>query len=194
MPEISGIEFLKSLSNPPMVIFTTAYREFAAEGFDLNAIDYLLKPFSLDRFLLSINKAIDFSEFKNKENIYSENIGRYLFIKDGAKLFQIETKEILYIEAFREYIKIVTSLNKTYVVHQSMKNVEEKLSNSHFIRIHKSYIVAINKITSIASNKVIIQNYSLPISRQLKKEVLNRIMKDKVVIRNNFLPIKRHGR
>lgn len=181
MPEISGLELLKSLMAPPMIIFTTAFREYAADGFDLNAVDYLVKPYSFDRFLHSVNKVAEVSKLRLQKNETSENIlVSSLFIKDGTKLIQLNIEEILFVEALREYIKIVTE-GKKYVVHQSMKGIEEKLPSNNFIRIHKSYIVAIKKINSIEGNMILVGNHTLPISRQLKDEILATITKNKTI-------------
>ena len=181
MPEISGIELLKSLTSPPTVIFTTAFREYAADGFDLNAIDYLVKPFSFERFLQAINKVAESSKYSRKKNDAEEGVTvSSVFIKDGTKLIQIDIEEILFVEALREYIKIVTP-RKKYLVHQSMKSLELKLPPNNFIRIHKSYIVAINKINSIEGNTITIADHTLPISRQQKDEILEKITRNKTI-------------
>jgi len=179
MPQISGIELLKSLIAPPMVIFTTAYREYATDGFDLNAVDYLVKPFSFNRFLQAINKAVEFKKHSQKNKAEEMPPGS-LFIKDGTKLIQVDLGDILFIEAVREYIKIVTPVKK-YLIHKSMKSVEANLPHANFIRIHKSYIVAINKIDSIEGNTIIIGDHILPVSRQLKDEILEKITKNRTI-------------
>ncbi|GEO07735.1 LytR/AlgR family response regulator transcription factor [Segetibacter aerophilus] len=181
MPGISGIEFLKSLKTPPIIIFTTAFREYATDGFDLNAIDYLVKPFSSDRFLQAINKVAEALKHSSKEvETERKDFATSIFVKDGTKLIQIGIDDILYVEALREYIKIVTRTKK-YLVHQSMKSVEEKLPSHNFIRIHKSYIAAINKIHSIEGNMIVIGEHMLPISRQLKEEIIDRITKNRTI-------------
>lgn len=181
MPEISGIELLKFVKNPPMVIFTTAFREYAADGFDLNAVDYLVKPFSFERFLQAINKVAKSAMYSHKKNETVEGvIVSSVFIKDGTKLIQIDMEEILFVEALREYIKIVTP-GKKYLVHQSMKSLELKLPSNNFLRIHKSFIVAINKINSIEGNTISIADYTLPISRQWKDHIIEKITKNKTI-------------
>lgn len=181
MPGISGIELLKSLKNPPLIIFTTAFREHATDGFDLNAIDYLVKPFSFDRFLQASNKVAEALKHSSKKvELEKRDLATSIFVKDGTKLIQIGIDDILYVEAVREYIKIVTR-SKKYLVHQSMKSVEEKLPSDNFIRIHKSYIAAINKIHSIEGNMIVIGEHTLPISRQLKEEIIDRITKNRTI-------------
>jgi DNA-binding LytR/AlgR family response regulator len=181
MPGISGIELLKSLKNPPLIIFTTAFREHATDGFDLNAIDYLVKPFSFDRFLQASNKVAEALKHSSKKvELEKRDFVTSIFVKDGTKLIQIGIDDILYVEAVREYIKIVTR-SKKYLVHQSMKSVEEKLPSDNFIRIHKSYIAAINKIHSIEGNMIVIGEHTLPISRQLKEEIIDRITKNRTI-------------
>ena len=168
MPLVSGIEWLRSLPTPPLVIFTTAFREYAIDAFDLNAVDYLLKPFSFLRFAQAVQKALE------RQAPGMEAAPADLFLRDGVKWLRIGRDEIVYIEAMREYIKIVTR-EGTHLVHQSMKSIEEQLPSAAFLRIHKSYIVAIGKVSSIEGGKVLIAKQSLPISRLLKKEVLEKI-------------------
>jgi len=183
MPDLSGIELLRSLSPAPMVIFTTAFREFALDAFELNAVDYLLKPFPFDRFLLAVNKAIDYSRYLSAGPAsagQAPDEEAPFFLRDGVKLVQLRLGDILYAEALREYVKIVTA-TKTWLVHQSMKSLEEQLPAALFVRTHKSYIVAIRKITSIEGGTVLIGKISLPISRQDKNEVLEKITRGRFI-------------
>jgi len=168
MPLLSGIEWLRSLPTPPLVIFTTAFREYAIEAFDLNAVDYLLKPFSFPRFAQAVQKALD---------RYSPATGTAtgdLFLRDGVKWLRITIDHILYIEAMREYVKVVTT-EGAHLIHQSMKSMEEQLPADLFLRIHKSYIVATSRIQSMEGREVLVGKQRLPVSRQLKKEVLEKI-------------------
>jgi DNA-binding LytR/AlgR family response regulator len=168
MPLVSGIEWLRSLPTPPLVIFTTAFREYAIDAFDLNAVDYLLKPFSFRRFAQAVQKALD----HKTPAVETDPAG--LFLRDGAKWLRLNLDDLLYIEAMREYVRVVTARG-THLIHQSMKSIEEQLPPASFLRIHKSYIVAIDKVSSIEGGEAVIAKQRLPISRQLKKEVLEKI-------------------
>jgi DNA-binding LytR/AlgR family response regulator len=172
MPLLSGVNLLKSLKKPPVVIFTTAYSEFALEAFDLNAVDYLLKPFSFERFLQAVNKA--------KELYYKENIsltdhmdsekGEFVTVKSDGKIVKIFTDDILFVEGMKEYIKFRCK-NENYMVFERMKNIEKLLSDN-FIRVHKSFIVAKNKVTACHGNQLEIGAYKIPLSRDKKEEVI----------------------
>lgn len=166
MPHLSGNKFLASLDNPPVTIFTTAYSDYAVEAFSLNAVDYLLKPFSYDRFLQAVTKAEKEIKIKNKNNP-SNN---FISIKSDGTIHKININDIIVIEGLKEYVKIVSE-NKKYVILDSMKNMEELLPNNQFIRIHKSYIVAKNRITSLEGFFVYLGKLKLPISRSKKKEI-----------------------
>jgi DNA-binding LytR/AlgR family response regulator len=168
MPLISGIEWLRALPTPPLVIFTTAFREYAIDAFDLNAVDYLLKPFSFPRFAQAVQKALD------RQAPPAEAVVADLFFRDGVKWLRFSSDDILYIEAMREYVKVVTAAG-AHLIHQSMKSMEEQLPAGRFIRIHKSYIVAIGRVQSLEGNLVLIGDRRLPVSRLLKKEVLDKI-------------------
>ena len=153
MPDISGIQMLKSLHNKPMVIFTTAYSTYAKEGFDLDVVDYLLKPYSFERFLKAVNKVSEYKDLQDRalssqpsrEAVTSPN---FLFVKADYKLFKINLSEILYIEGLKDYVKIYVT-EKPIVTQMSMKTLEEKLPAHDFIRVHRSFIVAFNKIDFI---------------------------------------------
>lgn len=148
MPEITGLDFLKSLSNPPLVIFTTAYQEYAIESYELNAVDYLLKPISLERFLTAVNKV--FTRLETMDESIEKD---YIFIKDSDEHLKIWFKDILYIEGLKDYVKIIRNDAKTIVTLSTMKNME-KIMPSQFKRIHRSHIINTNKITSIVGNSV----------------------------------------
>lgn len=167
MPALSGINLLKSLKNKPLVVFTTAYNEHALEAFDLNAIDYLLKPFSFERFLQSVNKV---NELTSKTAVETKNIEEFITIKTDGKTIKLYFKDILFIEGMKEYIKFQCK-GKSYLVLERMKNIEQKLP-LNFIRSHKSFIVAKDKVSSLNGNLVEIEEYRIPISRERKKEVL----------------------
>jgi len=179
MPKISGLNFLRGLKNPPMVIITTAYREYAVEGFELDVVDYLNKPFSFDRFFTAVNKVIDkmqLQEHKQDNYILQPEIRQqieesFIFIKSDKITYKIDYKDVLYIESVGDYVKIITS-QKVYMAYQSLKHLESILSNKHFPRIHKSFIVAIAKINSIEGNMIKINDNTIPIGRSYKANFL----------------------
>ncbi len=171
MPQMSGLELLKNLPNPPAVIVTTAYPQYALEGFELSVLDYLLKPISIERFLKAALKAKAFFEQKNKTSAPTAD---YFFVKCDGNIERIELRELLYVKALENYIIIQTTQRK-YVTYLTMKGLEEYLPAGQFVKIHKSYLVPIAKIDSIEGNEVKIGNEKLPLSRTLRAEVLERI-------------------
>ncbi len=173
MPKISGIEFLKTLKDPPMAIFTTAYSEYALEGYSLDVIDYLMKPVSFDRFLRAVQKACDFYMLKHKGKPTNEE---YFFVKCDSKYERINFSELLFIESLQNYVVIHTSERK-YITYLTLSAVEEQLPHAQFMKIHKSYLIALNKVKAIEGNEVVLLNgHHIPISRTLKDEVMNRIL------------------
>ncbi len=169
MPDISGIDFLKSISNPPMVIFTTAYSEHAVQSFELDAIDYLLKPFSQARFLKACNKA--YEQYKLKNNLNEiVNIPDSIFIKSGYDQIRISLNEILYVESNGNYMQFVLS-NQKILSRLTMSETEELLPVSSFVRIHRSYIVSKKQISKIEKNAVWIKQIELPIGAAYIKEI-----------------------
>lgn len=177
MPKMSGFEMIRQLPPNQHVIFTTAYREFAVEGFDLNAIDYLLKPFSFDRFIQALNKACHFLQVENGENVSLPPVietERDLFVKSAGKLVRIRLQDILYIEALKEYVRIFTHEN-SWVVYQTMQSLEDKLPKEGFYRIHRSYIVGLKHIRALEGNSVFINEIQLPVSRYSKEGFMEKI-------------------
>lgn len=175
MPDISGIDFMNCLQKSPMVVFTTAYSEYAVEGFELDALDYLLKPFSLARFAKSCNKALAIHTLRNKE---FEN---YIFVKTGYEEERVLLEEILYIEAEGNYVSFILKTKKL-LSRQSLTDVELILPESQFIRIHRSYIIALNKIEKISRQELVIANVSLPIGVSYEgkvEEIRERIVERK---------------
>ena len=176
MPKISGLEFLKTLANPPMVIFTTAYPQFAVDGFELNAVDYLLKPFSFERFWKAVVKARTQKETNRSQPFISSGAGLdYFFIKADNKLIRIQYDEILYAEALQNYVAIYT-VNKKFITYLTFKSLEAHLPAEHFLKIHKSYIVNLSRIESIEGNEVKIGSALLPISRSSRDEVMQKLL------------------
>ena len=173
MPQILGTDFMRTLSNPPKVIFTTAFRKFAVEGFDLDAVDYLLKPISFERFLKAVNKVMKLNLTAEK-NIFSytpekENENNFIYLRADRKNIKISLDDLLFIESLKNYIKVVTK-DKTIVTKHSISSIEENLPSS-FIRIHRSFIIAKNKIESFSHDFIQIGKYELPVSRSYRHEV-----------------------
>jgi DNA-binding LytR/AlgR family response regulator len=169
MPGINGLQFIQSLSNPPLVIFVTAYKEFAVEGFELNAIDYLLKPVSFERFLKACNKAL---EIFNLQNRTDDKKPDYFFVYVEYNLVKISIPDIQYIEGMKDYIKVyLQNISRPVITKMSMKAVEEKLAGRRFVRTHKSFIVNGDKVTTIKRDLIYIGDIELPLSENYKGEV-----------------------
>jgi len=175
MPMMTGFELISLIENKTKVVITTAFREFAAESYDLDVLDYLVKPIPLPRFIKCINKIT--AEYNFKNNIKVENLktDSHIFIKVDKKMMKINIEEILFVEGMKEYIKVVTS-DKTYITHKSLTSLSEELPNDNFLRIHKSYVIALNKVKSIEGNRIQIASYTIPIGRNYSKEVKNKIL------------------
>ena len=172
MPMLSGIDFLKTTVNPPAVIFTTAYSKYALEGYQFDVIDYLLKPISFDRFLLAANKALRLLHPKKQTTDKTE--APYIFVKTDKQLVKLNINEILYIEGMQNYIIFHTTKEKIMAL-VPLKNIFDLLSETEFIKIHKSYVVAKDKIETIVGNQVSIADRLLPISTRMKKEVVEKL-------------------
>ncbi len=188
MPQLTGMEFLRTLSNPPLVIFTTAYPNYAVEGFELNALDYLLKPISLDRFIKATNKAIDQINLKKGSNSNPvtetpKDSADYFFVKADKKLIKVNYEDIIYIEGLKDYV-IIRMANSRVITLQTMKSLESKLPAGQFKRIHRSYIVGVNQIKAIVGNMVEIiekgQAKHLPIGKNYREDLLAIINKNKL--------------
>lgn len=183
MPKITGLDFLKSLANPPLVIFTTAYPQYAIDGFELNAADYLLKPFSFERFWKAVIKARTLSESGRSASLQPIIIeAEHFFIKTDNRLVKINYSDVLYVEALQNYIAVHT-LNKKYITYLTFKSIEESLPQHAFLKVHKSYIVSLSKIESIEGNEILIGMHHIPISRSMKEEVMDKILKGKYLKR-----------
>lgn len=173
MPKISGIDFLRNLKQPPLVILTTAYSEYALEGYELNIIDYLKKPFSFERFFKACAKAIEQKSLLNTANnpIEKNNQNNFIFLKSDKKTIKVNIADICYIEGLGDYIKIYTPTQK-YISNLSMKKILSVLPSEMFYRIHKSFIVAIEKIESIEGNMIKMNNVRLPIGNNFRNDFL----------------------
>jgi DNA-binding LytR/AlgR family response regulator len=183
MPGLTGFQFLKTMTNPPAVIFTTAYREHAMEGFEANAIDYLLKPIAIERFLLSVNKCWKFLRSavpEITETTANVDTNDFFFVKADGGLVKIFFDEILFIEALKEYVKIVTK-ERAVITYHTISGLEEKLPVGKFYRIHRSFIVSIQAITSIEGFTIKIDKHELPISRTERDAFVELVASGKII-------------
>jgi two-component system LytT family response regulator len=185
MPKMSGIDFLKMIQQPPMVIITTAYPDFALEGFQLNVLDYLVKPVTFDRFFKSVNKAKEYFQLRNKREspvtskIVSED---HFFIRCGSRYEKIYFEEILFVEGAENYSTIHTLRGK-FMTLMYLKNVSEQLDPAAFIRVHKSYIVAAGKIGGIDGNEIFIGKEKIPLSRNYRDQVMEQVVSRKLWVK-----------
>ncbi|HPQ34759.1 MAG TPA: LytTR family DNA-binding domain-containing protein, partial [Tenuifilaceae bacterium] len=178
MPDLSGMDFVKSIDNPPKIIFTTAYSEYAVEGFRVDAIDYLLKPISYPDFLRSANKAKSWFDNQTEKDVQVDSNEQFLYIKSEYKILRINHSDIKYIEGMREYVKIHLVNQKPVMSLISMKKLEEFLPEAKFMRVHRSYIVNLDKITTIERSRIIFDgDVYIPVSEQYNQrfqEYLNK--------------------
>jgi DNA-binding LytR/AlgR family response regulator len=184
MPALNGLELLKNLTNRPAVIMTTAYREYAAEGFDLDVVDYLLKPIAFPRFLKAVNKVShtnslqDIAEVSPAES--KPDSDETLWLKVDKKIVPVMMRDILFIQSLKDYVRVVTP-EKKLITYHTLQSLLEKLSSA-FIRIHKSYIVQVSKISSIEGNIVHVGKEALPLGRSYKNDLLNVVKSDRNTI------------
>jgi DNA-binding LytR/AlgR family response regulator len=177
MPDINGLELLKLLYKPPPVIFTTAFKEHAFQGFEYDAVDYLIKPFSFDRFSKAINKAIQLIKYKesqfrtNDDHIIS---GDFLMVKVEYSTVRLNLNDILYIEGLKDYVKIYTGA-KPILTKTTLKNITDKLPSNRFLRVHKSFIIAINKITMIENSRIVIDGQRIPVGESFRTEFFDMV-------------------
>ena len=174
MPKLSGIDFLKTMKNPPLVIITTAYAEFALEGYELDVVDYLMKPFAFDRFVKAVHKAQDMLITKMTPEAQSGATDQaqeeqFIFVKSGKKTFKVNLGDLMYVEALGDYVKIYTH-ERMIVSYQSLKNIESILPSSRFPRVHKSYVISLSKVELIEGNQVRIGEKYIPIGSNYKME------------------------
>lgn len=179
MPQLSGMDFLKTLQNPPQVVITTAYREFAIESFELDVIDYLIKPISFQRFLKACNKVkqqIELQQQGQNSHAIAEN---HFFIKEDGKLIKIHFDDMLYVEGLKDYVFIHTKTAR-HLALISLKAVEMQLPPTNFLRTHRSFIVALDKVEEIDGNQLLIQEKQVPVSRSMRDEVYERVVGSKL--------------
>ncbi|MDR2921091.1 MAG: LytTR family DNA-binding domain-containing protein [Tannerella sp.] len=180
MPYLSGLEFLESLEKAPLTIFTTAYSEYALDGFRLHVVDYLLKPISFQRFFQATQKALELFQsrifIQNNERSETEDI----FIRQGDSFQRINLHDIVYVETMQNYLKLFME-DCTFIIHQTMRSLEEMLPKESFFRIHKSFLVNISRIDTISGGRLFIKGVELPISRNKKEDLLNLVVYKRLI-------------
>jgi len=167
LPDLSGVDLMRSLASPPMVIFTTAYPQYAVEGFEIDAIDYLLKPIAFERFKRAVSKACE-----RQQSLSSST--HFIMLKSNKRHFKVDLSAILYFEATGDYVKTRTN-TQAIIVHETIKSIESQLPPSQFLRIHKSYIIAIDKIEYLEGNQVKVADQLLPVGLSYKDELTKRL-------------------
>ena len=186
MPKLNGIDFIRTMKSPPLIIITTAFPEYAIESYELNILDYLLKPVSLERFVKACNKAYDYHLLSNNANnpVLPSGISScdHFFVKCGNKFEKIPYDQVLYLEAMENYVLIQTK-EKKYTTYLTFKGIEASLPEELFVRIHKSYLVAMNAIESIDGNEITVGNKQIPISRNFRENAMNKILGKKLIKR-----------
>jgi len=177
MPELSGLDMLKTLTKRPKVLLTTAYSEYALESYEYGVVDYLLKPIKLERFIKAVNKVVEqYSKITITEDIPKEQNAQTIFIKDDQVTYQVNLNDILFIEAYGNYLKIHTK-ERVYVTRDTLHEMEEKLSNELFLRVHKSFIISLSKIGSISGNRIFINQLEIPVGEMYKLALKKKISK-----------------
>lgn len=182
MPKLMGTQLIKTLSHPPKVIFTTAHKDFAIEAFDLDVIDYLLKPISFERFVKAVNK---YCHLNNVESDTSTESSGFLYFRADRKMIKVFLEDILYIESFKDYIIIHREKNDDIKVKQTLSSVEDMLPPNLFLRIHRSFIVSIDKVTAYTKNDVEIGNTELPFGRNYSEVFLKLMPNNSDLLRND---------
>ncbi|MEX1384542.1 LytR/AlgR family response regulator transcription factor [Lutibacter sp.] len=178
MPDLNGMDFVKSLENSPKIIFTTAYSEYALEGFKVDALDYLLKPIDYATFLKASNKANNWFDLQNLKHEQINSNDDFLFIKSEYKILRVKLNDIKYIEGMREYVRIHLINEKPIMTLLSMKVVAQQLPSNSFMRVHRSYIVNLNMITTIERNRIVFDKVYIPVSEQYKEDFQQFISKN----------------
>lgn len=178
MPKLTGLEFFKTMQKAPPVIFTTAYPQYALDGFDLHALDYLVKPISFDRFLKAAHRAKEYYELRqaNEKEAEKANSQDFFFIKADNKLVKLFLNDLLFVEALQNYVAIHTKTKK-YITYLTFKSIEDYLPPTEFVKTHKSYIVSAAKIDNIEGNEIRMGDYRIPISRSVKDDVMAKLLK-----------------
>ncbi|MDR1623454.1 MAG: LytTR family DNA-binding domain-containing protein [Tannerellaceae bacterium] len=176
MPEMTGLELLSNLTKPPKVIIISAYEQYALSGYEFDVVDYLLKPVSFDRFLKSVNRVHDLMQKEQKEG------DDYIFVKSDKQLKKILFKDILFIQSMENYV-IIHTLTSKEIVYTTLKQIQQSLSYTTFLQVHRSYIVNMNQIKAIDGNQLNINGHKIPIARNLREDVLNTILNNRLITR-----------
>jgi DNA-binding LytR/AlgR family response regulator len=171
MPEISGIDFLKTLKSLPQTILISAHTEYSMDAFEVGVTDYLLKPFGFDRFLKAVSRAIDLIQLRSRRDNKSAIHEEFIFLKSGRDLLKFNLQDILYVEALASFSKIYTSSEKYTLISESISELQNKFQSNEFIRIHKSYLVAKNKVTGISTKQIILDEIKIPMGLSYREEV-----------------------
>jgi len=182
MPKMSGMEFLRSVPNLPMVIMTTAYGQYALDGFEMAVIDYLVKPFSLERFLKATQKALELKLLKENKPLKKPAIADHFFVKCDGKIEKVLFNELLYVEAMANYIVLLTT-NDKLIVYLTIKGILEKLPPEQFLQVHKSYVVNTGKINRIEGNMLHLGETKITMGQSFAEEAISKILKDKMIKR-----------
>jgi len=179
MPGLTGLQFIQSMKVRPLIILVTAYEKFALDGFNLDVVDYLVKPVALERFIKASNKALDIYRINHHLSALKESVPEYFFINVDYKMLKVEFNDILWVEGFKDYLKMhLKTSGSPLVVRMSMKNMEEQLPPLYFIRIHKSYILSKKAITAVRKNSVFIDSLELPVGDMYKEQVASFVKAD----------------
>jgi len=182
MPRLTGIEFLRTATNPPMAIMTTAYAEYAAEGFNLNVMDYLVKPFSFERFVKAVNKVRDKLDLANSNKKPAELTSNYFFVKCDGKIEKVLHEDLLFVEAMMNYV-VLHTVNRKMIVYLTMKSITEQLPQNVFIKVHKSYIINANKVKSIEGYEINLGTAKVFASQGYYDKAMKDILKDRMIKR-----------
>ncbi|HEY8895521.1 MAG TPA: LytTR family DNA-binding domain-containing protein [Niastella sp.] len=176
MPMLSGISMVKALTSPPCIVFTSAYAEYAVDGFELDAIDYLVKPFSFERFVKAVNKVRDKLETQTAAALSKKAPAApdFIVIKADKKLYKVNFEDISYFNSVGDYVKVVTRQGKVIITNETLRNIEMNLPGEGFLRIHKSYIVSIGAIRYIEGNQLMVDNSAIPIGLKYKEDLINK--------------------
>jgi len=185
LPDITGLQMIKTMKNPPQVIFTTSFSDYATEGFDLEATDYIVKPVTFERFLSSANRALNRNNLIHKEhdlNSLKKAADDYFFIRSDFSFVKVNFNDILYIESIKDYVRVVTTMG-SHMTSMTMKMIEEQVPMEEFIRIHRSHIVKINKIDAVKNDEVVIGKQTLPVSDSFKDSLYKKVVEAKIIKR-----------
>jgi DNA-binding LytR/AlgR family response regulator len=177
MPLMSGLDFIKTMKAPPVIVITTAYRDYAVEGYELDALDYLVKPISFPRFMKAFEKVMKYLQTTNISAEDAEFGNRHVFLKVNGKFVKIAIAEILYVESLKDYIKVVTPDN-FWISYQTLTSITEKLPGDKFMRIHRSFTIAIDRVSAVEGGFVTIGGKLIPVSRDLRQDVVKRVCGD----------------